>query len=71
MSDLFEFFKENESKLHEAPPAQAWKKLEQRLDRKRRKKRRGIRFLQLGVIVAAILLLLLVAYGVYLVMSDK
>jgi len=71
MSDLFEFFKENESKLHEAPPAQAWKKLEQRLDRKRRKKRRGIRFLQLGVIVAAILLLLLVAYGIFIAISDK
>lgn len=71
MSDLFEFFKENESKLHEAPPAQAWKKLEQRLDRKRRRKRRGIRFLQLGVIVVAILLLLLIAYGVYSLMSGK
>lgn len=70
MSDLFEFFKENESKLHEAPSAQAWKKLEQRLERKRRKKRRGIRFLQLGIVVAAILMLLLVAYGIYAVMSK-
>jgi hypothetical protein len=64
MSDLFEFFKENESKLNEAPPAQAWNKLEKRLDRKRRRKRRGIRFLQLGVVIVAILLLLVIAYGV-------
>ena len=64
MSDLFEFFKENESKLHEPPPAQAWAKLEKRLERKRRRKRRGIRFLQLGAVVVAILLLLMIGYGV-------
>ena len=61
MSDLFDFFKENESKLHERPPEQAWRKLEQKLKRNRRPKRRGIRFLQLGVVALAILLLLLAA----------
>ncbi|MBK8554950.1 MAG: hypothetical protein IPL65_03870 [Lewinellaceae bacterium] len=61
MSDLFDFFKENESKLFEAPPAQAWKKLESRLD-KRRRERRKIRFLQIGVVSIILLLLLLAAF---------
>ena len=59
--DLFEFFKENESKLSERPSEQAWKRLEERLERRRKRKRRTIRFLQLGAIVAALLLLLLAA----------
>ncbi len=59
--DLFEFFKENESKLHERPSEQAWKKLEGRLERRRLRKRRMIRFLQLGAVVAALVLLLLAA----------
>ncbi|MBX2890464.1 MAG: hypothetical protein KF734_06020 [Saprospiraceae bacterium] len=61
MSDLFDFFKENENKLHERPPEQAWAKLEQKLERNRRPKRRGIRFMQLGVVALAILILLLAA----------
>ncbi|MBV6443122.1 MAG: hypothetical protein DYG98_09180 [Haliscomenobacteraceae bacterium CHB4] len=61
MSDLFDFFKENESKLHERPSEQAWQKLEQKLKRNRRPRRRGIRFLQLGVVALAILLLVLAA----------
>ncbi|MBK9337734.1 MAG: hypothetical protein IPM98_14690 [Lewinellaceae bacterium] len=59
--DLFEFFKENESKLHERPSEQAWQKLEVRLERRRVRRRRAIRFLQLGVVVAALALLLLAA----------
>ena len=59
--DLFEFFKEHESKLHERPSEQAWKKLEGRLERRRVRKRRMIRFLQLGAVVAALVLLLLTA----------
>lgn len=59
--DLFEFFKKNESKLHERPSEQAWQKLEIRLERKRVRRRRTIRFLQLGAVVAALLLLLLAA----------
>ncbi len=62
MSDLFEFFKENESKLHEAPPSRVWSKLEAQLERRKRRKRRGIRFLQIGYVVAAILLLLLIGF---------
>jgi len=59
--DLFEFFRENESKLHERPPEQIWKKLESRLERRRARKRRMIRFLQLGTVIAALVLLLLTA----------
>lgn len=71
MSDLFDFFKENESKLQEAPPAQAWKKLEARLERKRRQSRRGIRFLQLGVVVVVVIFLLLTAYLVWAMIQTK
>ncbi|MFN0014396.1 MAG: hypothetical protein ACKVU2_07590 [Saprospiraceae bacterium] len=59
--DLFEFFQKNESKLHERPPEQTWKKLEGRLERSRVKRQRAIRFLQLGTVVAAFALLLLAA----------
>lgn len=61
MMDLFEFFRENESRLHERPPEQVWKKLERRLERRQSRKRRMIRFLQLGAVAAALLLLLLAA----------
>ncbi len=61
MSDFFEFFKENESKLYERPSEQAWKKLEARLEKRRQRRRRTIRFLQLGAVALAILLLLLAA----------
>lgn len=61
MPDLFDFFKENESKLHERPPEQAWEKLELRLEKTRRRRRRTIRFLQLGAVALALLLLLLAA----------
>lgn len=71
MSDLFEFFKENEVRLHEAPPPQVWNKLEARLERKRRQKRRGIRFLQLGLVVTAVLLLIAVAFLVWQQYSGK
>ena len=36
MPDLFDFFKENESKLHERPSEHVWQKLEQRLEKARR-----------------------------------
>lgn len=71
MSDLFEFFKENEARLHEAPPPQVWNKLEARLERKRRQTRRGIRFLQLGLVVTAVLLLIAVAFLVWQQYSGK
>jgi hypothetical protein len=65
MPDLFDFFKENESKLHERPPEKVWNKLEARLDKKRRKRRKGIRFLQTGVVGLALFLLLLAALLVW------
>ncbi len=65
MPDLFDFFKENESQLHERPPEQAWQKLEKRLDKSRKRKQRGIRFMQLGTVALALLLLLLAAAMVW------
>lgn len=65
MPDLFDFFRENESKLHERPPEQVWQKLESRLRQNRRPRRRGIRFLQLGAVALIILLLSLVAAVVW------
>ena len=61
MSDLFDFFKENEPQLHERPSEQAWQKLERKLEKRRRRKRRSIRFLQLGTVALMLLLLLLAA----------
>ncbi len=60
MSDLFDFFRENESRLHERPPEKVWHQLEQRLDKSRRPRKRKIRFLQ-PLVVAVILLILLLA----------
>jgi len=62
MPDLFDLFKESESQLTERPSEQAWQKLEKKLEKSRRRKRRGIRFLQLGL-VALVLMLLLLAAG--------
>lgn len=65
MPDLFDFFKANEDKLHERPSEQVWQKLEKRLDKRKPRRRRRIRFLQLGIIALALLLLLLAAWLVW------
>jgi len=65
MPDIFDFFKENEEKLHERPSEQVWLKLEQKLERTRRPVRRGIRFLQTWVVVLIILLLILASVAVW------
>ena len=65
MPDLFDFFKENESKLHERPPEQVWQKLEKKLEKTRRPRQRSIRFLQLGTVALALLLLILAAVLVW------
>lgn len=65
MPDLFDFFKDKESELHELPSEQVWKKLEMRLEKRKRRARRGIRFLQMGSVALAILLLLLAAVMVW------
>lgn len=65
MSDLFDFFRENEGKLHEPPSEKAWQRLEQRLETRRRRRERRIRFLQLGAVAMAIFLLLLAAVLVW------
>lgn len=71
MPDLFDFFKENESKLHERPSEQVWQKLEKKLEKTRRPKRRSIRFLQLGVVALVLLLLILVAVLVWYFSKPK
>ena len=65
MPDLFDFFKDNESKLHERPSEQVWEKLEKQLNRSRKPKRRGIRFMQLEIVVVILLLLLLAGIVVW------
>ncbi len=65
MPDLFDFFKENEDKLHERPPEKVWQKLEQKLERTRRPRRRGIRFLQTWVVALILLILLMAAIAVW------
>ncbi len=65
MPDLFDFFKENESKLHERPSEQVWQKLEKKLEKTRRPRQRSIRFLQLGTVALALLLLILAAVLVW------
>lgn len=66
MPDIFDFFRQNEQKLHERPPDQVWQKLEQKLDRSpRRKPRRGIRFLQLWVVALILLILILTSVALW------
>jgi hypothetical protein len=65
MSDLFDFFKENESKLHELPSEQVWERLEQKLERRKLRPRRKIRFLQLGQVALVLVFLLITAVLVY------
>jgi hypothetical protein len=64
MPDLFDLFKQNESKLYELPSEQVWKKLETRLE-KRRRERRKIRFLQIGAVALVLIVLLLAAWLVW------
>ena len=71
MSDIFDFFKDNESKLHERPSDQVWQKLEKRLTRSRRPRRRGIRFLQLGAVALLIVLLMIAAAVVWYYYSRR
>jgi hypothetical protein len=71
MPDIFDFFKENEDKLHERPAEKVWQKLEQKLDKSRRPRRRGIRFLQSMLIVALLFLLLLAAALVWFYVNEN
>ncbi|HOY06508.1 MAG TPA: hypothetical protein PLO67_13955 [Saprospiraceae bacterium] len=65
MPDIFDFFKENEEKLHERPAEKVWQKLEKKLDKSRRPRRRGILFLQPLTIALMILIILLTAVAVW------
>ncbi len=64
MSDLFDFFKENEHKLQEKPPEKVWLNLEQRLN-KARKKPKKIQFLQPLQVVLVVLILVFAAVLVW------
>ncbi len=64
--ELFEFFQKQEKLLQEAPPERVWKRLEAKLEhRRKRKQRRSIRFLQTGAVLVLLLLLLLAAVVVW------
>lgn len=66
--DPFDIFKQQESKLHEKPPEQVWKKLEKRLEQRRRarpRRRRRLPELQLGVVALVLLVLLFAAVMVW------
>ena len=65
MPDLFDLFKENEDSLQERPSEKVWQKLEQKLERNRRPKRRGIRFLQIWIAALLLLVLLFAAIMVW------
>jgi archaellum biogenesis protein FlaJ (TadC family) len=65
MSDIFDFFKKNESKLQERPSDQVWKKLEKKLEKRNRPKRRVAPALPLGTVVVVLLLLMLAAAMVW------
>ncbi|MEO1518288.1 MAG: hypothetical protein AAFV95_24940 [Bacteroidota bacterium] len=69
--DLSDLFRENEHKLHEAPPANSWKRLESRLDaRRNRSQRPVVRMYRLAAAIAA-LFVLLTAIGLWLPSTQK
>jgi hypothetical protein len=65
MTDLFDFFKENEGKLAENPSARVWDQLEKQLEHRKRKRRKKL-FMQVWAIAITLGLLLLAAVMVYL-----
>jgi len=71
--DLFEFFKENESKLQERPPEKVWQKLEYKLKKNRKypAARRSIRFLQTGIAALVLIMLVLTAVLVWYFVTKK
>jgi hypothetical protein len=71
--DLFDFFRENESKLQERPPEQVWQRVETQLKKAQRRsvRQRRIRFLQTGTVALVLLFLLLVAIAVWYFVAKK
>ncbi len=65
MTDLFDFFKENEGKLAENPSGRVWDQLEKQLEHRKQKRRKKI-FLQVWAVAVTLGLLLLTAVIVYL-----
>jgi len=62
MSDLFDFFRENASKLQEQPADKVWKRLERRLIRRRR---RAKLIFPIWIAAMSLGLLLMAAFLVY------
>jgi Ca2+/H+ antiporter len=60
MTDLFDFFKENEEKLKEAPSSRVWNQLEQKLEHRKRARRKKL-FLQIWLVVFTLAILILAA----------
>jgi cytoskeletal protein RodZ len=71
MSDLFDFFKDNEPKLHERPSEKVWQKLEKQLNKAQRPKRHGIRFLQLELVSIVLLILIASALIVWFFVQNN
>lgn len=65
MPDIFDFFRENESKLQEKPPERVWRQLEKRLKTRRASPRKRIPFLRLSTLAAIAVALLLAAFLVW------
>ncbi|MCB0549969.1 MAG: hypothetical protein KDD19_20540 [Phaeodactylibacter sp.] len=57
--DVFDFFRDNQHRLNEAPPARSWRRLEQRLDM-RRHGGHSSRFRVLGMVAGILILVTLV-----------
>jgi hypothetical protein len=65
MTDLFDFFKENEDKLKDAPSGRVWDQLEKQLETRKRRKRRKRLFLQMWLVILTLALLIMAAVAVY------
>lgn len=69
--DLFDLFRENEQKLEEMPSPQAWRRLERKLDNRRRTSRRDKGRWQPMMMAAALLLLAVITFLFSLVLDQN
>lgn len=67
--DLYDLFRENAGKISENPSPQAWRRLERRLESK--KKKRGPVYLKSSLAIAATILVLIVVAGLITVMVTR
>lgn len=69
--DLFDLFRDNQHKLHEAPSPHTWRRLERRLDSRRRHRGARSRSFRLVSMAAALLLLAVITFLFSLVLDDR